>query len=177
MILNSGSGSGIPNRGIVRDRRLWDRLGVASSRPYGTFRLSNLYPGLRPGLSSAVPAGLILQSVHTRSLAAESLPGLALGACRTGTSFLSHPEFSRTLPRHLALPNNPKKYSQHARVEMPSIRIYMSCIFRVRPIPAPRQPAIAPLSSADGIPTPPQTRHAVRSTLPRMISIGPFPTG
>jgi hypothetical protein len=29
------------------------------SRPYGTFRLSNLYPGLRPGLSSAVPAGLI----------------------------------------------------------------------------------------------------------------------
>jgi hypothetical protein len=29
-----------------------------SSRPFGTFRLSNLYPGLRPGLSSAVPAGL-----------------------------------------------------------------------------------------------------------------------
>src|ERR1700733_3629381 len=28
------------------------------SRPYGTFRVSNLYPGLRPGLSSAVPAGL-----------------------------------------------------------------------------------------------------------------------
>src|SRR5277367_1249640 len=26
---------------------------VTSSRPYGTFRPSNLYPGLRPGLSSA----------------------------------------------------------------------------------------------------------------------------
>jgi hypothetical protein len=47
-----------------------DRLRVTFSRPYGTCRLSNLYPGLRPGLSSAVPAGLILQSVgsHTRSL-------------------------------------------------------------------------------------------------------------
>jgi hypothetical protein len=29
-----------------------------SSRPYGTCLLSNLYPGLRPGLSSAVPTGL-----------------------------------------------------------------------------------------------------------------------
>jgi hypothetical protein len=31
------------------------------SRPYGTCHLSNFYPGLRPGLRSAVPAGLILQ--------------------------------------------------------------------------------------------------------------------
>jgi hypothetical protein len=36
---------------------------VTSSRPCGTFRLLNLYPGLRPGLSSAVPPGLILQSL------------------------------------------------------------------------------------------------------------------
>jgi len=52
---------------------LWDRLRVTSSRPYGTFRPSNLYPGLRPGLSSAVPAGLILQSVdsHAHILAPE----------------------------------------------------------------------------------------------------------
>jgi hypothetical protein len=51
----------------------WDRLRVNSSRPYGTFRLSNLYPGLRPGLSSAVPAGLILQSPgsHAHTLAPE----------------------------------------------------------------------------------------------------------
>ena len=28
-----------------------------SSRPYGTFRASNFYPGLRPGLGSAVPDG------------------------------------------------------------------------------------------------------------------------
>src|SRR5216683_3490342 len=52
MVLNSGSGWGILNRGILRD------FLVVSSRPYGTFRLSNLYPGLRPGLSSAVPPGL-----------------------------------------------------------------------------------------------------------------------
>src|SRR6266702_8709166 len=45
------------NRGILRD------FLVVSSRPCGTFRISNLYPGLRPGLSSAVPAGLILQSM------------------------------------------------------------------------------------------------------------------
>ena len=32
---------------------LWDCLRVTSSRPYGTFRLLNFYPGLRPGLSSA----------------------------------------------------------------------------------------------------------------------------
>jgi hypothetical protein len=38
---------------------LWDCLRIISSRPYGTFRLSNFYPGLRPGLSSAVPPGLI----------------------------------------------------------------------------------------------------------------------
>ncbi len=54
MVLNSGSGWGILNREILRD------FLVVSSRPCGTFRLSNLYPGLRPGLSSAVPAGLIL---------------------------------------------------------------------------------------------------------------------
>jgi hypothetical protein len=29
--------------------------------------LSNVYPGLRPGLSSAVPAGLILQSVGSHA--------------------------------------------------------------------------------------------------------------
>src|SRR5450631_3435506 len=46
---------------------IWDRLWVTSSRPYGTFRLLNLYPGLRPGLSSAVPAGLILQSVSSHA--------------------------------------------------------------------------------------------------------------
>ena len=50
----------------------WKIAGIAprpiSSRPYGTFRLSNLYPGLRPGLSSAVPAGLMLQSIGSRRL-------------------------------------------------------------------------------------------------------------
>jgi hypothetical protein len=43
-------------------------LKVTASRPYGTFRPSNLNPGLRPGLSSAVPAGLILPSVLTHTL-------------------------------------------------------------------------------------------------------------
>jgi hypothetical protein len=33
------------------------------SRPSGTFQRVHPNPGLRPGLSSAVPAGLILQSV------------------------------------------------------------------------------------------------------------------
>jgi hypothetical protein len=33
---------------------LCDRLRVTSNRPYGTFRLSNLYPGLRPGLISGI---------------------------------------------------------------------------------------------------------------------------
>jgi hypothetical protein len=37
------------------------------------FRPSNFYPGLRPGLSSAVPAGLILQSVFTQGLKPNSL--------------------------------------------------------------------------------------------------------
>jgi hypothetical protein len=43
--------------------------GVASgyfSRPYGTFRLSNLYPGLRPGLSSIVPTGLFVSRISTQ---------------------------------------------------------------------------------------------------------------
>jgi hypothetical protein len=35
---------------------------VSSSRPSGTFRLSNSTQDWRPGLSSAVPAGLILRS-------------------------------------------------------------------------------------------------------------------
>jgi hypothetical protein len=51
---------------------LWDSLQVTSSRPYGTLRSSNFYPGLRPGLNSAVPAGLILQSVLTHTLEAQS---------------------------------------------------------------------------------------------------------
>jgi len=34
------------------------RVGCAQGRLYGTCRLSNLHPGLRPGLSSAVPPGL-----------------------------------------------------------------------------------------------------------------------
>jgi hypothetical protein len=55
MILNSGSGSGILNRGMVRNRSALGSPPVTSSRPYGAFRVSNLYPGLRPGLSSAVP--------------------------------------------------------------------------------------------------------------------------
>jgi hypothetical protein len=54
--------------------------GVASgyfSRPYGTFRLSNLYPGLRPGLSSAVPTGLDIEMVVlTQGLSALFQPGL-----------------------------------------------------------------------------------------------------
>jgi hypothetical protein len=63
MVLNSGSESGILNRRIFQD-------GSALGSPSGNFqsslrdfRLSNLYPGLRPGLSSAVPAGLILESL------------------------------------------------------------------------------------------------------------------
>src|ERR1700730_4311922 len=52
----------------------WRCLGLPLSklsRPYGTFRLAILYRGLRPGLSSAVPAGLILQSPcsHTHARA------------------------------------------------------------------------------------------------------------
>jgi hypothetical protein len=56
----------------------WDCLRVSFSRPYGTFRLSHLHPGPRPGLSSAVPAGLILQSVgsHAHTLKPSSLLGL-----------------------------------------------------------------------------------------------------
>ena len=50
--LNPGSESGILNREAFREVR------ATSSRPYGTFHFSNLYPGLRPGLRSAVPAGL-----------------------------------------------------------------------------------------------------------------------
>jgi hypothetical protein len=47
----------------AEDRESWegsacDSIRLRFSRPYGTFRLSYLYPGLRPGLSSAVPAGL-----------------------------------------------------------------------------------------------------------------------
>jgi hypothetical protein len=57
MVPNSSSGWGIFNHGMLRD------FLVISSRPCGTFHLSNLYPGLRPGLSSAVPAGLIWQSL------------------------------------------------------------------------------------------------------------------
>jgi hypothetical protein len=34
---------------------LWGSRPVTSSRPYGTVRHSNPSPGLRPGLSSAVP--------------------------------------------------------------------------------------------------------------------------
>jgi hypothetical protein len=63
MVLDSVSGSGILNPGHSEMEVPGDCLRVTCSRPYGTFRLSNLYPGLRPGLSSAVPAGLILQSV------------------------------------------------------------------------------------------------------------------
>ena len=71
MILPSGRGWEILNRGMFCDASAWDCLWVTTSRPYGTVRLSNLYPGLRPGLSSAVPAGLILPSVgsHAHSLA------------------------------------------------------------------------------------------------------------
>jgi hypothetical protein len=37
--------------------------GGTSSRPYGARRRTSLHPGLRPGLSSAVSVGLILQGV------------------------------------------------------------------------------------------------------------------
>jgi hypothetical protein len=71
MAPNSDGGSGILDPRWSDIGVLWDRFGVASSRPCGTFRFSNLYPGLRPGLSSAVPAGLILQPVgsHAERLA------------------------------------------------------------------------------------------------------------
>ena len=47
---------------------LWDCLRITSSRPYGTLRLLNFYPGLRPGLSSAVPPGLdSVMAVPTQS--------------------------------------------------------------------------------------------------------------
>src|ERR1700733_4848553 len=42
-----------------------DCVAAHSSRPYGTFRHRDLYPGLRPGLGSGVPSGL---SVGTESL-------------------------------------------------------------------------------------------------------------
>src|ERR1700726_1366151 len=51
----------------ICDASAWDSFWVTSSRPYGTVRLSNLYPGRRPGLSSAVPAGLILPSVGSHA--------------------------------------------------------------------------------------------------------------
>src|SRR5260370_8557350 len=59
---------------------------------------------------------------------------------------------------------------------MPSIRIYIPCIFHIRPIPSPRQAAIAAFSSAKGIPTPPPRRCSGRSTVPPRISVGPPPT-
>jgi hypothetical protein len=67
MILDSGRGLELSIAGIASDGSAWDCLQATSSRPYGTFRLSNLYPGLRPGLSSAVPAGLILQSLGSQA--------------------------------------------------------------------------------------------------------------
>jgi len=48
MALGLWSGSGILNRGILR-WKCWDCLRVTFSHPCGTDRLSNLYPGLRPG--------------------------------------------------------------------------------------------------------------------------------
>jgi hypothetical protein len=52
-------------------------LRVGFSRPYGTFRVSNLYPGLRPGLSSAVPTGLFVSRMlfNTASWDGFSRPG------------------------------------------------------------------------------------------------------
>jgi len=47
---------------------------VISSRPYGTCRPSNFYPGLRPGLNSAVPTGLDNEVVVVT-------PTLKLGSC------------------------------------------------------------------------------------------------
>src|ERR1700722_17572602 len=52
------------------------RLQVTSSRPYGTFRHSDPCPGLRPGLSSAVPTGLDFE-IDSRAQtygAAEAVP-------------------------------------------------------------------------------------------------------
>jgi hypothetical protein len=57
-------GLGIFNRKIFWREVRWGN----SSGPYGTFCPSNFYPGLRPGLSSAVPAGLILQLLLTDHL-------------------------------------------------------------------------------------------------------------
>jgi hypothetical protein len=65
----------------------WDCLRVTFSRPYGTFRLSNLYPGLRPGLSSAVPTGLdfamlvLVQGLHAQIFVEPLRPdtGLSVG--------------------------------------------------------------------------------------------------
>ena len=96
MVLNSGSGWGIFNREILRD------FLVVSSRPCGTFRLSNLYPGLHPGLRSVVPAGLNLQSMgsHADSSAPEvrlfltshRVPRESLPQC-----FVSEHDFSRAV--------------------------------------------------------------------------------
>jgi hypothetical protein len=66
LALNSGSESGILNRGIFRDGSALGAPPGNSSRPYGTYRLSNLYPGLRPGLGSAVPAGLGAETDSTQ---------------------------------------------------------------------------------------------------------------
>ena len=55
MVPNSGNGSEISIAEWFEMQVRWDRLRVTSSRPYGTFHLSNLYPGLRPGLSSVRP--------------------------------------------------------------------------------------------------------------------------
>jgi hypothetical protein len=42
---------------------LWYPLRVTSSRPYGTFRLSNLYPGLRTWAKFSRPCGTHLAIV------------------------------------------------------------------------------------------------------------------
>src|SRR6266851_5021897 len=72
MLLNSGSGWGILNREILRD------FLVVSSRPCGTFRLSNPYPGLRP--PSVNLFGVFFFKPPTKS--SSCLPRRAVGAKR-----------------------------------------------------------------------------------------------
>jgi hypothetical protein len=59
---------------------------------------------------------------------------------------------------------------------MPSIRIYMSCIFRVQAHSSAEATRHCPVVLGGRIPTPPQIRHAVRSTVPGMISVSRLPT-
>ena len=88
-----------------------------SSRPYGTFRLSNFYPGLRPGLNSAVPAGLNFMPVGlTQGLRAQ------IFVRRRGESL--EPSLDQSRIRHTCIR---KQASPRSIKRKPSLRAEPTC--------------------------------------------------